>query len=279
MEIRLITLAPNTFITQCISELCKHFTDSWLSGSEVQRLCARGNWGLHTETHLCVPSANIQHSGVVGFCDKSAHLNVADTVVDTQERLPPKLRDCTSHQSHRHQGGTHTRTCGRRRASEAVPLERYQTLDPCLRAKNTSVSLLLPYSRWWTTTRWWARISCYLWCMKHSRCLQASAPPAPAPPWGRSVRQRGGAWQCRLAWTLMDKKKNILSTLHARLLYVICRQWCKGGFSGLAEMWLALTRRGNVGPSRVGKHLSIPDDSYADLIGTALKSNYDSHGS
>lgn len=115
MVIRLITLAPYTFITQCISELCKHFfTDSWFSGSEVQRLCAKGNWGLHTETHLCVPSANIQHGGVVGFCDKSAHLNVADTVVDTQERLSPKLCDCTSHQSHRHQGGTHTRTCGRR---------------------------------------------------------------------------------------------------------------------------------------------------------------------
>lgn len=38
-----------------------------------------------------------------------------DAVVDTEERLPPKLRDCTSHQSHRHQGSPHTRTWKRER--------------------------------------------------------------------------------------------------------------------------------------------------------------------
>lgn len=66
--------------------------------------------GLHTETDLRVPSTNVKHGGVVGLCDESAHLDVSDTVVDTEERLPPKLCDCASHQSHRHQGGAHTGT-------------------------------------------------------------------------------------------------------------------------------------------------------------------------
>ena len=42
-------------------------------------------------------------------------------------------------------------------------------------------------------------------------------------------------------------------------------------------MGLTLTRRSNVRPSRVGKHLTISDDSYANLVGTALKSNYYRH--
>lgn len=60
---------------------------------------------------------------------------------------------------------------------------------------------------------------------------------------------------------------------------MIYQQWSEGDISASAEMWLALTRRGDVGPSRVGKHFPISDDAYANLIGTALKSNYDRHGS
>lgn len=40
----------------------------------------------------------------------------------------------------------------------------------------------------------------------------------------------------------------------------------------------ALTRRGNVGPSGVGEHFAISDDSNADLVGTALKTDYYRHG-
>lgn len=43
-------------------------------------------------------------------------------------------------------------------------------------------------------------------------------------------------------------------------------------------MGLALTRRGNIGPSGVGEHFAISDDSNANLVGTALKSDYDRHG-
>lgn len=64
----------------------------------------------HAVTHLCVPSTDIKNSGVVGFCDESAHFNVSNAVVDPEQRLSPKLCDCTSHQSHCHQGGTHTRS-------------------------------------------------------------------------------------------------------------------------------------------------------------------------
>lgn len=41
---------------------------------------------------------------------------------------------------------------------------------------------------------------------------------------------------------------------------------------------LALTRWCNVGPSGVGEDFPISDDSNANLIGTALKSNYHRHG-
>lgn len=68
------------------------------------------NLRIMQATNLCVPSTDIKHGGVVGFGDESAHLNVPNTVVDTEEWLPPKLCNCTSHQSHRHQGGTHTWT-------------------------------------------------------------------------------------------------------------------------------------------------------------------------
>lgn len=44
-------------------------------------------------------------------------------------------------------------------------------------------------------------------------------------------------------------------------------------------MGLALTRRGNIGPSGVGEHFAISDDSNANLVGTALKSDYYRHGS
>lgn len=130
MHKSLITFAHNKLIALCMVKLCQHcLTDSWSSGSAAQKLCAKEKqktskpqklrimqtWGLHTETNLCVPSTNIKHGGVVGFCDESTHLNVPDAVVDTEERLPPKLCDCTSHQSHRHQGGPHTRAWKRKR--------------------------------------------------------------------------------------------------------------------------------------------------------------------
>lgn len=41
---------------------------------------------------------------------------------------------------------------------------------------------------------------------------------------------------------------------------------------------LALAGGGNVGPPGVGKHFAISDDSNADLVGTALKSNHHRHG-
>lgn len=43
-------------------------------------------------------------------------------------------------------------------------------------------------------------------------------------------------------------------------------------------MGLALAGRGNVGSPGVGKHFAISDDSNADLVGTALKSNHYRHG-
>lgn len=51
-----------------------------------------------------------------------------------------------------------------------------------------------------------------------------------------------------------------------------------GSINILEELQLALTRRCNVGPSGVGKHFTIPDDAYTNLISTALKSNHYSHG-
>lgn len=70
---------------------------------------------ISTHTNLCVPSANIKHGGVVGFGDESSHLDVSDAVVDTEQRLPPKLGDSTSYQGYRYQRGAHSRTCKRRR--------------------------------------------------------------------------------------------------------------------------------------------------------------------
>lgn len=61
----------------------------------------------NTQTHLRVSSADVKHCGVVGLCDEPAHLNVSDAVVDPQQRGPPKLRDCTGHECHRHQRGPH----------------------------------------------------------------------------------------------------------------------------------------------------------------------------
>lgn len=60
-----------------------------------------------TRTNLRVSSANIQHCWVVGSRDESTHLNVSDAVVDSEQRLPPKLCNRTSHQRHRHQRGPH----------------------------------------------------------------------------------------------------------------------------------------------------------------------------
>lgn len=56
------------------------------------------------------------------------------------------------------------------------------------------------------------------------------------------------------------------------------KQYVGGIINILEELQLTLTRRCNVSPSGVGKHFPIPDYAYADLIGTALKSNHYSHG-
>lgn len=116
--------------------------------------------------------------------------------------------------------------------------------------------------------------SCHLWCMLHSQCLQASALLAPAPPSGQSVWQHGGVWLCHSAWNLVGQ----LHAVHFTCEIVKVMDHCLSALI-LAEIWLTLTRRCDVGPSRVGKHFSIPDYSNPDLIGTAFKPNYYSHGS
>lgn len=76
----------------------------------------------------------------------------------------------------------------------------------------------------------------------------------------------------------MNPDGTITFNFTCNIVEVLYHQLRIGNIHVLPEISLALTGRGDVCPSRVGKHFPIPDDSYANLIGTAFKPNYYCHG-
>lgn len=94
---------------------------------------------LHRQTHLCVPSTDVQDDWIhsTGHCP--SHLDVADTVVDGKDWDPPHLRKHPRYYRTGDKGPSHARTLHRRESCGCIKLSCKLVLSKVMPVSDTSL--------------------------------------------------------------------------------------------------------------------------------------------
>mmetsp|Transcript_35397 Transcript_35397/g.92612 ORF Transcript_35397/g.92612 Transcript_35397/m.92612 type:complete len:398 (-) Transcript_35397:111-1304(-) len=148
----LFDIVPWTRIVGDLENSCK--TVKAIADCNVNRLAEDAVPLLRVRNDLCVSPTDVKNGGVPGSRDQTPHLDMADAVIDSHERLAPKLCNRTCNDSKHIQRSAHSRPFGEAYTVNVSRMDRSLLQRPledpedCSPVMPRSVPGLEPGPRW-----------------------------------------------------------------------------------------------------------------------------------